>query len=214
MQFLIRKRMELGDKMNAKKIATLMFALAFSLLTQLGLAWFPETEYNAARQFVSCLGVSFDSGTSETNSWATPAFFVCQDEATNSVLVERTVPLPSGIRYVLQCSRSNETATATVNICTDQASAVTELCLPCVAFASAPVDMIATAYCATNHSSGVTQIMTINDKHESALLSYRNISIRFQGHDPYVRAVALLRAGGVEIPDEPAPQNPEPESGK
>lgn len=188
--------------------------MALSLSTQRGVAWFPTTEYTAAQQFIDCLGVDLDPDNSETNSWVVPTVFVSKNETTNSVLVEKTVPLPSGVRYVLQCSCSNEASTATVNICTNQASALTELCLPCVAFTSAPVDMIATSYFATNHSSGVVQIWKRENENESVLMSWRNISISFRGSDPHGRAVALLRAGGVVIPDEPVPQNPEPEPGE
>ena len=199
--------------MTARKVQMIAFMAFLSCFEQRGLAWFPETEYAATRQFLACLGVALDSAGAQTNSWTEPIVFASQGGNTNLVHVEKTVAIPSGIRHVVRCSYSNESASASVNICTNQVSAMMELCLPCVAFSSAPVDMIASTYSITNAANGITCIMRNGDEQETALLAYHNISIRFQGADPYNRAVALLRAGGVAIPDEPVPQNPDPEPG-
>ena len=119
--------------------------------------------------------------------------------------------MPSGVKHVLRCSTSNETANASVNVCTNEISALLELCLPCVAFSSMPVETIALGYSATNHENGVTELCKRNETNTLALLSCGNVSIRFEGEDSRNRALALLRAGGVVIPDMPESPEPNPE---
>ena len=71
--------------------------------------------------------------------------------------------------------------------------------------------MIASTHSIANATNRIMQIIKSEDKQETAFLTYHNVSIRFQGHDPYNQAVALLRAGGVEIPDGSENPNPDPE---
>lgn len=192
------------------KKTALQFASILTFLVQPALAWFPESEYRATSQFLHRVGVSIALETHLTNSWNNPGFFVSLDGTTNSVVVEKTVPMPSGIKHVLRCSASGETAEVSVNVCTNEFSALLELCLPCVAFSSMPVEMIALEYSATNHENGVTELCKRQEPQTLSLLSYGNISIRYVGEDSRNQALAILRAGGVDIPDEAEPQIPDP----
>ena len=193
------------------KNSSIQLASILLFLGQTAFAWFPETEYKAANRFVCHVGVSVASGTNSTNSWNAPEFFVFPNATTNSVVVDKTVMMPSGVKHVLRCSTSNETANASVNVCTNEISALLELCLPCVAFSSMSEEMIARGYSATNHENGVTELCKRNETNRLALLSYGNVSIRFEGEDSRNRALALLRAGGVDIPAEPESPEPNPE---
>lgn len=193
------------------KNSAIRFASILTFSVQSALAWFPETEYRAANQFLYKVGIPIVSETHLTNSWSNPGVFISRDGTTNSVLVEKTVTMPSGLKHVLRCSASNETADVSVNVCTNESSALLELCLPCVAFSSMPEEKIALGYSVTNYENGVIELCKRSEQQTLSLLSYGNVSIRFEGEDSRNRALALLRAGGVDIPDESETPEPNPE---
>ena len=98
------------------KNSAIRFASILTFSVQSALAWFPETEYRAANQFLYKVGIPIVSETHLTNSWSNPGVFISRDGTTNSVLVEKTVTMPSGLKHVLRCSASNETADVSVNV--------------------------------------------------------------------------------------------------
>ena len=71
-----------------------------------------------------------------------------------------------------------------------------------------PTEMIASGYSSQTNECGVIEISAVGSINESSMIAFGNISVRTSGGNSKNFALALLRAGGVDIPDEPEPQDP------
>ena len=173
-----------------------------------------DSEYRAASLFVSLLDGDLPQESSCTNVWVTPKSFVHEEGITNYVTLAGSRRTDRGELYFMDCHSNEGLGDATVCICSNRIAALEELCLPIVAFSSMPIDMKASSYSVTVSSNGLLRIVGTIQNENIAMYAFGNASIRFEGANAPKRALALFRAGGVEIPadqESPAPEpTPEP----
>ena len=172
-----------------------------------------------ANLFLDHIGIARGSSVSLTNQWTLP----------QSVLVSNLVVSVSGERHFNHfsgtLSDTNSTAIGTfeVDISGSEAGSRTywglrQTCRPL------PPHLYYNSYDVDERSGGLLLVWNItvdatgvtNRCLDRVSALYQNIctAVSSESLAPDLLAVALLRAGGVEIPDEPAPQNPEPEPGE
>lgn len=172
-----------------------------------------------ANQFLDYIGIARGSTESSTNEWTLP----------QSILVSNLVVSVSGERHFNHfsgtLSDTNSTAIGTfeVDISGSEAGSRTywglrQTCRPL------PPHLYYNSYDVDERSGGLLLVWNItvdatgvtNRCLDRVSALYQNIctAVSSESLAPDLLAVALLRAGGVEIPDEPAPQNPEPEPGE
>ena len=86
-----------------------------------------------------------------------------------------------------------------------------------IAFSSSSVSSHTNRFVTSTTDSGM---VLISEKESGGSLNENNmrvcignVSVFVEGNQPLAAEISILRAGGVDIPDEPAPQNPGPEPG-
>ena len=165
-------------------------------------------EYQAASLFAALIGADNPSTVSPTNTWVPPSSFVFPDDETNVVSIAKVRNTAKGSSFFVDCRSSQNNYDATINVCSNRTLALEELCFPIVAFSSMPTEMIASGYSSQTSECGVIEISAVGSINESSMIAFGNISVRTSGGNSKNFALALLRAGGVDIPDEPEPQDP------
>lgn len=172
-----------------------------------------------ANQFLDYIGIARGSTESSTNEWTLP----------QSILVSNLVVSVSGERHFNHfsgtLSDTNSTAIGTfeVDISGSEAGSRTywglrQTCRPL------PPHLYYNSYDVDERSGGlllawnttVDAMGATNRCLDRVSVLYQNVctTVSSETLSPDLLALALLRAGGVEIPDEPIPQNPEPEPGE
>lgn len=172
-----------------------------------------------ANLFLGHIGIARGSSASLTNQWTLP----------QSVLVSNLVVSVSGERHFNHfsgtLSDTNSTAIGTfeVDISGSEAGSRTywglrQTCRPL------PPHLYCNSYDIDERSGGLLLVWNTtvdamgvtNRCLDRVSVLYQNVctTVSSETLSPDLLALALLRAGGVEIPDEPVPQNPEPEPGE
>ena len=177
-----------------------------------------DSEYGRASQLVYALGLGQGSESTNLCTWTLPFSFVSDNGETN-VIARTAFSLSDGsIRTGLSYSSPSSSGKACVYACTNHFSALRELLFPTIAFSSSSVSSHTNRFVTSTTDFGM---VLISGKESDGSLNENNIRVCFgnvavfvEGDQPLPTALSLLRAGGVDIPDEPVPQNPEPELGE
>ena len=168
-------------------------------------------EYQAASLFAALIGADNPATASPTNTWVPPSLFVFPDDETNIVSITRIRNTAKGSSFFVNCRSSQNNYDATINVCSNRTFALEELCFPIVAFSSMPMEMIASGYSSQTNECGLVEISAVESVNDLSLIAFGNISIQASGGNSKNFALALLRAGGVDIPAEPESPEPNPE---
>ena len=188
---------------------TVCFVLLSALSCQYALADMFDSEYESAGILSALLMTNSVQHSSNTCEWTAPEYFVSTNGVTNAVVVAGTRETPNGQSIFLDLSSTAGSAEASIHVCTNAASAIQELCFPLVAFSSMPLDMIASRFTLAETPEGLNEILVVQPALEDidrlAMLTFGNLSIRYEGEHAHANALALLRAGGLNIPNSPPP---------
>lgn len=165
-------------------------------------------EYQAASLFSALIGADNPATVSPTNTWVPPSLFVFPADETNIVSIAKVRNTAKGSSFFINCRSSQNNYDATINVCSNRTLALEELCFPIVAFSSMPIEMIASGYSSQANESGVIEISAVGNVNDLSLIAFGNISVQTFGSNSKNFALALLRAGGVDIPEEPLRSSP------
>lgn len=200
-------------KHNSFQIATLLIAIVSTSFCE------AAESASDANLFLDQIGIARGSTASSTNEWVLP----------QSVLVSNLIVSVSGERHfnhfsgMLSDTNSAMIGTFEVDISGSEAGSRTywglrQICRPL------PPHLYYNSYDAEERSGGLLLVWNItvdatgvtNRSLDRVSALYQNIctTVSSESLPPDLLAVALLRAGGVDIPDEPKPQNPEPGPGE
>ncbi len=181
------------------------------------------SESNMCVRLSQGLGLTTTSNRFDVSDWSTPTNLVIQ--SVNWIVDETAIDVYDNCRLIsLSLSAGTTNITADVRLCDNEETALFSTLLPEVAFSSMDPLRQTPDYLLESGLFGSKLLFrrrtdascnppTPDVGRFDYLLG--NVSVFVQGPlDLRVFPTALLRAGGVEIPDEPVPQNPEPEPGE
>ena len=169
------------------------------------------------------LGLTTTSNRFDVAEWSTPTNLVIQ--SVNWIVDETAIDAYDNCRLIsLSLSAGTTNITADVRLCDDSENALFSTLLPEVAFSSMDPLRQSPDYLLESGLSGSRLLFRRREDDSGNPPApdvgrfdylFGNVSVFVHGPlDLRDFPAALLRAGGVEIPDEPAPQNPEPELGE
>ena len=174
-----------------------------------------DAKESYVNSFFSALGVSFQSETTNTPAWRLPESVSFQGtnwpvqphpDADGESRVFCSVSSPDGLTNLTVMADNLPTCDGV------RLSLASAINLPC----NLPATMLAASFSAEHRRNGIEFLFGprpgCSGKHvfvvcRNLVLCFSSDSFEFGNEF----GLSLLRAGGVEIPDEPAPQNPEPE---
>ena len=184
---------------------------AFLLFARAAIAVPFDSEYRIATHFVGSLGLELERISCSTNDWNAPPFFICAPGETNFVTLANSRETERGKLVFVDCVSTNHSGNAMICVCSNRVAALEELCFPVVAFSSMPVEMKVAKFNASVSNLGVVEIADLTAPDNKAMFSFGNVAIRYEGTNARLHAVALLRAGGVDIPEDSSPPEPDTE---
>ncbi len=167
------------------------------------------SEYDSAMFFAGFLGLHSTMIATNHFTWGPPASFV-SGNITNVLKSQTRFDLQDCSRFGVDYMGNGHSFSASVCVCSNSTVTLRELCLPLVAYSSAPIDFLADSYVAITNSYGSNCIhRKVNSESidpNFVRLCHGNIVLSVDGENPMELALALLRAGGVNIPDETQPE--------
>lgn len=180
------------------------------------------SESNMCVRLSQGLGLTTTSNRFDVAEWSTPTNLVVQ--SVNWIVDETAIDVYDNCRLIsLSLSSGITNITADVRLCDNSETALFSTLLPEVAFSSMDPLKQTPDYLLESRLSGSRLLFRRREDDSGNPPTpdlgrfdylFGNVSVFVQGPlDLRVFPTALLRAGGVEIPDEPDPQNPDPEPG-
>ena len=175
-----------------------------------------DSEYGKADQLVYALGLGQDSELTNLCTWTLPLFFVSDNGETNVVSRTSFSSSNGSIRTGLSYSSPSSSGKACVYASTNHFAALRELLFPTIAFSSSSVSSHTNKFVASTTDFGMVLISgkepdgSLNENNIRVCIG--NVAVFVEGDQPLPSALALLRAGGVDIPDDPPRSSPAPES--
>ena len=171
-----------------------------------------DSEYGRASQLVYALGLGQGSESTNLYTWTLPLFFVSDNGETNVVARTAFSSSDGSIRTGMSYSSPLSSGKACVYACTNHFDALRELLFPTIAFSSSSVSSHTNRFVTSTTDFGM---VLISGKESDGSLNGNNIrvcignvAVFVEGDQPLSTALSLLRAGGVDIPEEPLRSSP------